>query len=132
MTPLINNNTDYRITDAASLKLLFTRRKMRYRRFIVDLKEIDTTKAKQYEIDLNKFHNSCGCGTGKHFIASMILVVVFALVFYDFPIMNRQVLILFFAGLIVIGFIGKVTGKLMAAHQFKKTVNNLYEDLLQV
>ncbi len=125
-----NTNATYKITDRESLNMLLTKRKNRYRKFKLDVDNMDETKAKNFENDLNKFHASCGCATGKYFLITTIVLCAVYIFITKLPINNWKIIMQVGTVFLIVAFIGKLTGKLTDARKFKKTIKNIYQELV--
>lgn len=99
-------------------------------RFTLDIESMDDAKAKKFENDLNKFNGSCGCDTGKYFLIAAFIAYAAYLFITGQPINNWKTIIQGFVILSIAAVLGKFIGKLMRGYQFKKTLNNLYRELV--
>ena len=125
-----NYATTYSITGIESLQTLRTKRRKRYNKFIIAIENIDETKARKFENDLNKFHASCGCNTGNYFLStSMVLCAIYFLV-NGFPAVNWKLIAEILSALAAVALIGKIVGKILDGRKFNKTVEKLYQELL--
>ena len=125
-----NTNALYKITGKESLKILLTKKKNRYQKFIMDVDSMDETKAKNFENDLNKFHASCGCATGKYFLSTSIVLFATYIFITELPINNWKIIMQGVTVFLIVGFIGKLAGKRMDGNNFKKTVEKLSHELI--
>jgi len=119
----------YRITDRESLSILLMKKGVRYGRFVVDIENMDDDKAKKFENNLNKFHASCGCNMGQYFLIATLVLYAAYLFMTGQPVNNWRIIIQGFMILLAATVLGKFLGKLMDGYQFKKTINNLYQEL---
>ena len=125
-----NTNAQYKITSRESLNILLTRRKNRYQKFIIDVDNMDETKAKNFENDLNKFHASCGCATGKYFLSTSIVLFATYIFITELPINNWKIIMQGVTVFLIVAFIGKMVGKLKDSYKFKKTIEKLSHELI--
>jgi len=125
-----NTNALYKITDRESLNILLTKRKKRYRKFIIEVENMDQTKAKNFENDLNKFHASCGCTTGNYFLSTTLVLCAVYIYITGQTIFNWKIIMKGVIIFLIVAFIGKLAGKLMDGYKFKKTVKNIYQELV--
>lgn len=124
-----NNNISYTITSSDSLKILLTKKKNRYRKFIVDVKNMDESRAKNFENDLNKFHTSCGCATGQYFLSTSLVLCALYICITKLPVINWRIITAGVTAFLIVAFTGKITGKLIDGYKFKKTVEKLSYEL---
>jgi len=120
----------YLITGIESLQTLRTKRKNHYKKFIIEVENFNETKARKYEIELNKFHASCGCNTGNYFLSTSLVLIAIYFLIIGFPEVNWRLIAEIFSFLFIAALIGKVTGKLLDRKRFNKRVENLYQELL--
>lgn len=126
------NDTDkglYKITNRESLILLLTKRRKRFRKFVVDIETLQESKSKRFENDLNKYHGSCGCTTGNYFLSIAIVLSAIVIYIWRMPILNWKIITPVILIYVLVGIAGKLTGKLVDAHKFKKTVKDLFQEL---
>lgn len=120
----------YRITGRESLNVLMMKKGERYGRFILDIEGMDDAKAKKFENDLNTFYASCGCDTGNYFLIATFVSYAAYLFITEQPIHTWKIIIQGFVLLSVAAVLGKYIGKLMDGYRFKKTISNLYQELV--
>jgi hypothetical protein len=119
----------YTITDRKSLDFLLTKRRKRYRKFVVAIESLEDPKAKYFEDNLNKYHASCGCTTGNHFLSTAIVLSAIVIFIMKVPVLNWKMIIPIILLYLVVGITGKITGKVMDAYKFRKTVESLFREL---
>jgi hypothetical protein len=126
--------TDYKstyvITDIDSLQLLRTKKKMQYKKFVIVHEKLDANKTQKFENDLNRFHASCGCNTGNHFLSTSIVLCAIYFLITGLPDINWKLIAEILSVLVLIAVIGKVAGKILDGKKFNKTVENLYQELI--
>lgn len=127
---MIEPNSTYLITGVESLHMLRTKRKKRYKRFVITSDRIDKTTAQKFENNLNRFHSSCGCNTGNHFLSTAIVLGALYFLVNGFPDINWILIAKIISGLALIALIGKITGRIMDAIKFDRTVEDLYKHLV--
>ena len=125
-----NPDNTYLITGIESFQVLRTNRKKQYKKFVIVSEKLDDTKARNYENDLNKFHASCGCNTGSHFLTTSIVLCTIYFLVTGLPSINWKLIAEILSVLAFMAFVGKITGKILDSKKFNKTVENLYQEFV--
>lgn len=120
---------NYRITGRESLDPLLKKKEKRYGRFIIDIENMDDTKARKFENDLNKYHASCGCNTGNYFLIIALVLCISYIAITNQPVNNWKSIIQGFLILLIAALLGKFIGTLLDDFKFKKTIKKLYQEL---
>lgn len=90
---------------------------------------MEEIKAKKFENDLNKFHGSCGCETGKYFLSTSIVLCAAFISYIKLPLNDWEIIAKGIALFLIVAFIGKFIGKWMDRLKFNKTIEKLSYEL---